>query len=264
MKRYIIFAVAALLLATSCKVSNGSERKPIDIGVAHARETHNRLTYDCLVSTFNALVADAYLATDNEAERSMLLNRMASTNYLITQDEEGNIAIQYMHWNNEVDTLYNITTDGKLLREGGLWKMTRTHEGETTYLTSTEQGIEVAFERNNEEYYYDALKLDAVLANVAVSAETGASFDLTGTMEVRYSRYNYATQEKNERAVLTAEVTEPLHLENDYFTSGKIDIKYVDNKTQRENLVEMEYLSNTYIGVRFADDYAEFRNQQAY
>ena len=173
-----IFIAAITLLATSCAIEDGSmERKPIDVGKAIAREAHQRLSYASKDICW-ALAADTYLTTNDEKIRTEIRTRIygGSLTPRLSEDRDSVLLV----WDDgRVRSAY--PTDGKLLSEGGQWKLWS--DSELT-LTAYDGVIEVRTEDNGETGANNSYKLD--VSNWEY--DSAVNFELSGTVEWVYNR----------------------------------------------------------------------------
>ncbi len=130
MKRTIIFCISTLLLLTSCKVSNGEQREPIEVGhgIVHWTDENVMKVSNMLESLF---LIDLYLATDPALREEMFGERFKNT--VVEYDTTTNTILEgYRYDNGTIDYYRTIATDGLLLSEGGTWRV----NGQGTTITS--------------------------------------------------------------------------------------------------------------------------------
>ena len=99
MKRYIIWIMALITLATSCVVEDGYEREPIAIGEAIASSGISDIAN--YTRTFISIAAiDEYLATEDEELREQLRTNYIGTNCTIEQEGNNIIVYTYNYYGN--------------------------------------------------------------------------------------------------------------------------------------------------------------------
>lgn len=172
-----IFIAAITLLVTSCAIDDGSmQRKPIDVGKAIAREAHQRLN-DTGRAICWALAADTYLTTDNEKIHTEIRTRIygGSLTPRLSEDRDSVLLV----WDDgRIRSAY--PTDGKLLSEGGQWKLW--NDSELT-LTAYDDLIEVRTVDDGETGAENSYKLD--IRNWEY--DSSLNFELSGTVEWIYN-----------------------------------------------------------------------------
>ena len=164
MKRTIILCISTLLLLTSCKVSNGEQREPIEVGhgIVHWTEENLMKVSNMLESIF---IIDLYLTTDPALREEIFGERLK--NSVVEYDTTTNTILEgYCYVDGTVDYYRTIATDGLLLSEGGTWRV----NGQGTTITSDggvmTATIDTKFNDNSqvdaklriEEYGYDKEK----------------------------------------------------------------------------------------------------------
>jgi hypothetical protein len=78
MKRYIYIMLALVMGATGCKMTDGYEREPIEVGEYIAQEVVRR--YNATASTAEeAVIADWYLSTEDEELREKIGKQLETT-----------------------------------------------------------------------------------------------------------------------------------------------------------------------------------------
>lgn len=173
-----IFIAAITLLATSCAIEDGSmERKPIDVGKAIAREAHQRLN-NASKDICWALAADTYLTTDDDKVRDEIGSKifLGRVTPHLTEDRDSVLFL----WDDGQLSHSSYSIDGKLLSEGGVWKIWSDCE---LTLTAYDGVIEVRTEHNGETGANNSYKLD--VSNWEY--DSAVNFELSGTVEWVYN-----------------------------------------------------------------------------
>ncbi len=256
MRRYItmmMFTIATL--ATSCAISDGEDKKPIDIGKAIAYETHE------ILSEYNfdirlALMCDRYITTEDEATRAIIYRDFIGYyGYEIEHNSEtGDITITSgsQNW---VYIIFH--TGGTPLSEGGTWTTT---DGYNQTFTATDESVVVT--ANIPEEYIMYGKYEFLISNISYDIEKGLSYNMEGFMDLIF--------DKNE-ASLYMTTTKPLcfstehnknytsYYKNGYkgFYEGAIDITYYDINTYS---VQMSYIDSESIKVKYFGESCSMTN----
>ena len=232
--------IAALLMgATSCEMSAGETREPIDVGEHIGRHTIERYKYE-LEKFDYAIIADWYLSTEDEVLRTKISNKyMAYENSLVTMDEKGNILIQYIyhnHWdaNDNVYTYRRFATDGKLLSEGGVWSNDYGAAENNATIRRNEDGTYSYIIDNQNQAY----KL--TISNLKCDIQDGITYNVEGSI------FHIDGDVEYPKVILDTEITETLtyiknYSNNNRFKSGKIDIKCDDRRIDRCDEVTLTF-----------------------
>ena len=240
MKRYIIWIVAAISLTTSCVVNEGYEHEPIAIGEAIASRGIDEIA-DYTHTFITIATIDEYLATDDEELREQLRTNYIGANSKIEQ-EDNNIIVSTTYYGQEY-TLHNITTDGKALRDGGVW------QSDNLRLFTTANAITmVVTEPNNANYTADSASLN--FENIEFDIEQGYSFEVSGSLVLGYGKGNN----------LNCEICKKLGFNERRFVSGIIKLRYIDEGNGYDDLVTVEYLDLSKIGISYLQYYKEVPN----
>lgn len=189
-----IFIAAITLLATACAIEDGSmERKPIDVGKAIAREAHQRLN-NASKDICWALAADTYLTTDDDKVRDEIGSKifLGRVTPHLTEDRDSVLFL----WDDGQFSHISYSIDGKLLSEGGQWKLWSDCE---LTLTAYDGVIEVRTEDNGEAGANNSYKLD--VSNWEY--DSAVNFELSGTVEWVYN------SEASKR--LSVEIVDAIH-----------------------------------------------------
>ena len=240
MKRYIIWIIAAISLTTSCVVEEGYEHEPIAIGEAIATRGIDEIA-DYAHTFITIATIDEYLATDDEELREQLRTNYIGANSKIEQ-EGNNIIVSTTYYGQEY-TLHNITTDGKALRDGGVW------QSDNLRLFTTSNAITmVVTEPNNASYTADSASLN--FENIEFNIEQGYSFNVSGSFVSRYGKGNN----------LNCEICKKLSFKDKRFNSGIIELRYIDEVNDYDDLVTVEYLDWSKIGISYLQYYKVVNN----
>lgn len=179
MRRYTVLAITLIAtLATACVRSEGTmDRKPIDVGKAIAREAHQRLN-SASKDICWALAADTYLTTDDDKVRDEIGSKifLGRVTPHLTEDRDSVLFL----WDDGQLWHSSYSIDGKLLSEGGVWKIWSDCE---LTLTAYDGVIEVRTEDNGETGANNSYKLD--VSNWEY--DSSVNFELSGTVEWVYN-----------------------------------------------------------------------------
>lgn len=240
MKRYIIWIIATISLATSCVVEGGYEHEPIAIGEAIASQGIDEIA-DYTHTFITIATIDEYLATDDEELREQLRTNYIGANNTIEQ--EGNNIIVSTTYYGQKHTLHNITTDGKALRDGGVWQSDNLRLSTTTNTITM-----VVTEPNNASDTADSASLN--FENIEFDIEQGYSFEVSGSLVLGYGKGNN----------LNCEIRKKLGFNERRFVSGIIELRYIDEDNGYDDLVTVEYLDWSKIGISYLQYYKEVPN----
>lgn len=232
--------IAALLMgATSCEMSDGETREPIDVGELIGRHTINLYKYE-LEKFDYAIIADWYLSTEDEALRTKISNKyLVYENSFVTMDEKGNILIQYIYhsnWNanDNVHTHRRFITDGKLLSEGGVWSVDHGAAENNATIRRNEDGTYSYILDNQNQVY----KL--TISNLKCDIQDGITYNVDGSI------FHINGDVESPNVILDTEITETLtyiknYSNNNRFKSGEIYIKCDDRRIDRMDYVELTF-----------------------
>lgn len=245
-----IFIAAITLLATACAIEDGSmERKPIDVGKAIAREAHQRLN-NASKDICWALAADTYLTTDDDKVRDEIGSKifLGRVTPHLTEDRDSVLFL----WDDGQFSHISYSIDGKLLSEGGVWKIWSDCE---LTLTAYDGVIEVRTEDNGETGANNSYKLD--VSNWEY--DSAVNFELSGTVEWVYN------SDASKR--LSVEIEDAIHYTSkqqrthySYYAKGLYDgvinTLYTDSWAGHHDEVTMTYgeESDNSIGVSYLGD----------
>lgn len=199
MKRTIIFCLSALLLLSSCEVTEGERHEPINVGSGIVYWTNEHVTY--ITNTLESLfIIDHYLATD-PALRQEELGERAQGLVVEYNDTTNTIAVGHRYDSGRVYNHLNINTDGRLLSEGGTWSIDKeaivianTPDGMTaTFDTSSPQDSQIDAKLRIEEYRYVKGKRGFHLKyDGEIDVVTSGAYDYTLGIDIRKSvEYGY-------------------------------------------------------------------------
>jgi len=199
MKRTIIFCLSALLLLSSCEVTEGERYEPINVGSGIVYWTNEHVTY--ITNTLESLfIIDHYLATDPELRQEELGER-AQGLVVEYNDTTNTIAVGHRYDSGRVYNHLNINTDGRLLSEGGTWSIDKeaiiianTPDGMTaTFDTSSPQDSQIDAKLRIEEYRYVKGKRGFYLKyDGEIDVVTSGGYDYTLGIDIRKSvEYGY-------------------------------------------------------------------------
>lgn len=232
--------MALISLATSCVIEDGYEREPIAIGEAIASSG----IYDIAnyTRTFISIAAiDEYLATEDEELREQLRTNYIGNDCIIEQEGNNIIVYTYNYYGNRY-TLHNITTDGKALRDGGVW------QSENLRLFTTDNAITMEVTETNKGGIGDSASLN--FEDIEFNIEQGYTFKVGGSFASNYDKGN----------TLNGEICNKLSFIDRAFVSGIIELRYTDEGSGYDDLVTVEYLDNTKIGISYLQYYKSVTN----
>lgn len=243
MKRTIIFCLSALLLLSSCEVTEGERHEPINVGSGIVYWTNEHVTY--ITNTLESLfIIDHYLATD-PALRQEELGERAQGLVVEYNDTTNTIAVGHHYDSGTVYNYHNIVTDGRLLSEGGTWSIDKeaivianTPDGMTaTFDTSSPQDSQIDAKLRIEEYRYIKSKRGFHLKyDGEIDVVTSGAYDYTLGIDIRKSM-EYGYIEGVGRGIIGGE----LDVDYNYAAREEVDEVYmVYNKDGR--------LSFSYLG----------------
>lgn len=240
MKRTIILGIAMMLLLTSCKMNDGSEHRPIDVGRSIATWTNYNLR---TIESYLHLIAmvDYYLATDAEL-REELMGKDIEDIVIVFDKATNTIAVG----NNYETTTAYIATDGKLLSEGGTWNI---NNGEIL-LTSTEEGMTATFALRYG--YYDKRRFDATLTIESLNyvKESGVEACYNGHIDIVESNDSPSANSYT----LSIDIISSIKLKEHYIYDGRLDVEYRFSGNDYADNIKMDYLENRMINVSYRGD----------
>jgi hypothetical protein len=242
-----IIMVAIATLATSCKVSDGENYTPMDIGKAIAHDAHEQLSYHNFDIRL-ALMCDRYITTEDEATRAIIYRDFIGLyGYQIVYDSEsGDITIT----SGSQGWVYIIFhTGGTPLSEGGTW--TTTTNGHNQIFTATDEGVMVT--ANIPEDYPISGKYEFLISNISFDIVKGLSYNMDGFMDLTYYSGNASLYMVTTDTLCFS--TEPnknytSYYKNGYkgFYDGAMDVTYNDTHTYN---VKMSYINSDSIRVKY-------------
>ena len=220
MKKYIWGVLLALTTLTSCKISDGQDREPIDIGEYVASMALIPYKYDAADQVTHALILDWYLSTGNESIVSKFFD-----DYTVERLESGDVVLIRKMAHADPRAVISFATDGKLLSEGGTWTVNGYSNIEITIASKGEGKYKYTIVCLTRLYDYD---IDIEL--ISCSMEEGLKFKMDGYIDFDVTS---GVANVNTRAELTSDITEPLvyHVADKYhscFLEGSIYAVYED------------------------------------
>lgn len=251
-------ALALLMGATSCEMTNGEEREPIDIGECIGRYTI--ALYDAELDAFDqAIIADWYLSTEDEALHKEIASKyMLYDNSFVTPiDEEGVVRMQYDYYNrwadkNEVRTFREFVTDGKLLSEGGVWRLKGAQEEGFT-ISGNEDGT-FSYVIDNQNQFY---KL--VISNLNYEMKDGITYNVDGSI------IHIDGDAESPKIILDTEITQTLeYVRNSYRVGGfkpggTIAIECDDRRIDRVDNVELTFRGLSVARVKYLNQTSDIK-----
>ncbi|MBR3827030.1 MAG: hypothetical protein IKJ38_04880 [Alistipes sp.] len=226
MKRTIFFCISTLLLLTSCKVGNGEQREPIEVGhgIVHWTEENLMKVSNMLESIF---IIDLYLTTDPALREEIFDERLK--NSVVEYDTTTNTIMEgYRYVDGTVDYYRTIATDGLLLSEGGTWRVngqgtTITSDGgvmTATINTRIDDNSQVDAKLRIEEYGYDKEK---------------------GAFDVKYDGDIYIVEQREYTYTLSIDVVKSIEYTEGRIVGGELDVEYNYSATEHIDKVYMTY-----------------------
>ena len=235
MRRYLFALIAPVLLFASCEMTEGETREPMDVGKYIARRT-----IKCYIETLQeyfdyAVVADWYLSTEDEELKERIANRFMPYYQIVA--EEGFVRFKFSYsWSDGTPRYYReYITDGKLLSEGGEWKIVASDEIQAVIkatdgiysFTSTSQDYENLF----------------TIGSLECDINNGISYTVDGWLNGDNGDYG---NWKEAKVLVSTEITTPLHyrsnsFNHNFFTEGSMDIICDDKRIDRRDEVTVTF-----------------------
>lgn len=235
MRRYLFALIAPVLLFASCEVVEGDEREPMDVGKYIARRTiyYNIQT---LQEYFDyAVVADWYLSTEDEELKERIANRFMPYYQIVA--EEGFVRFKFSYpWSDGTPRYYReYITDGKLLSEGGEWKIVASDEI-LAVIKATDGVYSFTSTSEDHENLFTIGSLECDINN-------GISYTVDGWLNGDNGDYG---NWKEAKVLVSTEITTPLHyrsnsFNHNFFTEGSMDIICDDKRIDRRDEVTVTF-----------------------
>lgn len=173
MKKYIWSVLLVLTTLTSCKISEGQEREPIDIGEYVASIALSNYKDNVARDVAHALILDWYLSSGDEA----VVKKFFGEYEVVSKDTEVALIRHFTYANSRV--LISFTTDGKLLSQGGSWVMNG-YSGIVITIASKGYG-EYKYTIVSDEHVID---YDVDIEVLGCNLEDGLRFSMNGYVDV--------------------------------------------------------------------------------
>ncbi|MBQ6613473.1 MAG: hypothetical protein IIX19_07120 [Alistipes sp.] len=228
MKRYIYIIVVLMMGATSCKMTEGQEREPIEVGEHIAKEVianyKNRLSY-----MNRALVADWYLSTEDEALRNEITDKFLPYGYeyeITHSNDTVHIFYRYIYIPRDEERMVELNryiTDGKLLSEGGTWQTVNYN----AQITPAEEG-----------YRFTTTDSDLAIMNVEYDANEGINYTIDGLVNASYKQNSISLDSE-----ITTTLEHKYSNRNSIFKSGAISAVCDDERTGTHDEVKITFKS---------------------
>lgn len=238
MKRTIFFCISTLLLLTSCKVGDGEQREPIEVGhgIVHWTEENLMKVSNMLESIF---IIDLYLTTDPALREEIFGERLK--NSVVEYDTTTNTIMEgYRYVDGTVDYYRTIATDGLLLSEGGTWRV----NGQGTTITS-DGGVMTATINTR---FDDNSQVDAKLR----IEEYGYGKE-KGAFDVKYDGDIYIVEQREYTYTLSIDVVKSIEYTEGRIVGGELDVEYNYSSTEHIDEVYMTYDNDGRISFRYRD-----------
>lgn len=235
MRRYLFALIAPVLLFASCEVVEGDEREPMDVGKYIARRT-----IECYIETLQeyfdyAVVADWYLSTEDEELKERIANRFMPYYQIVA--EEGFVRFKFSYpWSDGTPRYYReYITDGKLLSEGGEWKIVASDEI-LAVIKATDGVYSFTSTSEDHENLFTIGSLECDINN-------GISYTVDGWLNGDNGDYG---NWKEAKVLVSTEITTPLHyrsnsFNHNFFTEGSMDIICDDKRIDRRDEVTVTF-----------------------
>ena len=221
MKKYIWSVLLVLTTLTSCKISDGQDREPIDIGEYVASMALIPYKYDAADAVAHALILDWYLSTGDES-----VMRKFFGDYIVESLESGDVALIRKMTHTDPRTVISFATDGRLLSDGGTWVVNGYMNIEITIVSKGDGRYKYTVVSETRLVDYD---IDIEL--ISRSLDEGLKFKMDGYVDfcVRGRETNVGSSAK-----VTSDIVEPLvyHVVDEYhscFLEGSIYAVYEDS-----------------------------------
>ena len=220
MKKYIWGVLLALTTLTSCKMSDGQDREPIDIGEYVASMALVHYKYDAADQVTHALILDWYLSTGDESIATKFFG-----DYGVERLESGDVALIRYFAHADPRTVISFATDGKLLSEGGTWVVNGYSNIEITIASKGEGKYKYTIASYTRLYDY-GIDIEVLACDLL----EGLKFKMDGYIDFDVTS---GVANVNTRAELTSDITESLvyHVADKYhscFLEGSIYAVYED------------------------------------
>lgn len=224
-----------MLLFASCEVVEGDEREPMDVGKYIARRT-----IKCYIETLQeyfdyAVVADWYLSTEDEELKERIANRFMPYYQIVA--EEGFVRFKFSYpWSDGTPRYYReYITDGKLLSEGGEWKIVASDEI-LAVIKATDGVYSFTSTSEDHENLFTIGSLECDINN-------GISYMVDGWLNGDNGDYG---NWKEAKVLVSTEITTPLHyrsnsFNHNFFTEGSMDIICDDKRIDRRDEVTVTF-----------------------
>jgi hypothetical protein len=238
MKRYIYIMLALVMGATGCKMTDGYDRKPIDVGEYIASEVLSSYKF-AMSEAEAAIIADWCLSTEDDQQREKICEFLpyhAYEDYEVSfKNDTVRIFYRYFHrpTNEEQEhSVKRFVTDGKLLSEGGTWKLV--NHGQIT--GNVDDGYCVVADEPS-----GVILCNLQLSDVELDVDHGVSYDLSGYLNVAYHTSN---ADKSVYLGYDTEITEPLkRYRSPRFKSGSIHAVCDDKRDGRHDELDIIFTS---------------------
>lgn len=234
MKRYIIIVFVALVGLSSCEIEEGTNRTPNLAKKIIARQVVEAL-YPINAYTRFVIYADALLAGDEDRVKFIKSYSLSAADIVV---EESNIVFTIKDRNSSYE--YTLTTDGKILSEGGVWTIYASYYPRATFIGV--EGVSDCYKVNCTQEFWPFPPADSAIEatlNYNVDINTGhimVSADVDGRIEEENSYQTKFKTEKDCPLVYTL-----YHSYDGIYTSGEVDILYRDLVTNKERSVRVTY-----------------------
>lgn len=240
-----------MLLLASCEVTEGETREPMDVGGYIARHTMS-LYVGILQDFFDyAVIADWYLSTEDEALKEEIYNRFMPYYVIVMEDNIVRFLYSYK-WDSNPRTFREYVTDGKLLREGGEWKIVASDEIQAV-ITATDGVYSFTSTSEDHENLF-------TIGSLECDIDSGISYTVDGWLNGDNGDYG---NWKDSEVVVSTEITTPLQYRSNsynhnFFTEGSMDIICDDKRIDRRDEVTVTFKTYSTAEVEYLGQSEEY------
>lgn len=229
MKRHIYILMVLLVAMTSCEVSEGYEREPMDVGRYIVQNVEREI--DRRITPFDlALLGDWYLGSTDDAERSAILQN--SRGYLFVMQSDTVKVKRLETWSGLYEDFSYFVTDGKLLSEGGTWRGSRAN----VTIASSVDGYEVSFDDVPAEQYICYTQGAFTVTDVVRSVEDGVNYSFSGNMTTVDKEHS-----STHPLMLDVAISDMRRYNASKNISGRVEITCTDNYYDTVDEVVVDY-----------------------
>ncbi len=234
MKKYIIVVFAALVGFSSCEIESGTNRTP-NLAQKMIAEQVVESIYPITAYTRFVIYTDALLS-GNDDRAKFIKSYSLSAADIVVEDSK----IVFTIGNSTHSDKYTLTTDGKLLSEGGVWKISTAYRPEVVFRGI--EGVSDCYEINHAQDLYSYFPAESLV-------EATLSYDVDvdmGRITVSVNGNGQIEEEDSFKTKFDIKEDNPLLYTLYYsyegiYTSGVIDVLYRDLVTNKEREICVTY-----------------------